>query len=66
MARTLLTIPEVQRRLRVGHSKLYQDFINTGRLRVLRLGERAVRIDEADLDRLIDEFPAREPFTATS
>ena len=60
MPRQILRPKEAQRRLGVGHTKFYEDFINTGRLRLVRLGPRAVGIVERELDELIDHLPERD------
>jgi predicted DNA-binding transcriptional regulator AlpA len=60
MPRQILRPKEAQRRLGVGHTKFYEDFINTGRLRLVRLGPRAVGIVERELDELIDQLPERD------
>jgi predicted DNA-binding transcriptional regulator AlpA len=60
MPRQILRPKEAQRRLGVGHTKFYQDFINTGRLKLVRLGERSVGILEHELDALIDQLPERD------
>jgi excisionase family DNA binding protein len=65
MPRKLISFSEARRRLGVGNTKFYADFVNTGKLRTVRLGPRAVRVAEDELDRLIDELPLREvPQTA--
>jgi predicted DNA-binding transcriptional regulator AlpA len=58
MPRQILRPKEAQRRLGVGHTKFYADYVNTGRLRLVRLGERSVGILEHELDALIDQLPA--------
>jgi excisionase family DNA binding protein len=58
--RQVLRPKEAARRLGVGHTKFYEDFINTGRLRLVRLGERSVGVLEHELDELIDHLPERE------
>jgi predicted DNA-binding transcriptional regulator AlpA len=60
MSRQILRPKEAQRRLGVGHTKFYEDFINTGRLKLVRLGERSVGVLEHELDELIDQLPARD------
>jgi hypothetical protein len=60
MARQVLRPKEAQRRLGVGHTKFYQDFVNTGRLKLVRLGERSVGVLEHELDALIDQLPERD------
>jgi predicted DNA-binding transcriptional regulator AlpA len=64
MPRRILRPKEAQLRLGVGHTKFYADFINTGRLRLVRLGPRAVGIVEDELDKLIDQLPEREATAA--
>jgi predicted DNA-binding transcriptional regulator AlpA len=60
MPRQILRPKEAQRRLGVGHTKFYEDFIGTGRLRLVRLGERSVGVLEHELDKLIDQLPERD------
>jgi predicted DNA-binding transcriptional regulator AlpA len=60
MPRQILRPKEAQRRLGVGHTKFYADFINTGRLKLVRLGERSVGVLEHELDKLIDQLPERD------
>jgi predicted DNA-binding transcriptional regulator AlpA len=60
MAQTVLRLKEVRRRLGISNTTLYEDWINGGRLRVVRLGPRAVGVIEADLDQAIADLPRRE------
>jgi predicted DNA-binding transcriptional regulator AlpA len=60
MARQVLRPKEAQRRLGVGHTKFYADYVNTGKLRLVRLGERSVGVLEHELDKLIDQLPKRD------
>jgi excisionase family DNA binding protein len=50
----LLRIPEVAERLRVSR-RTVQAWIASGRLRVVRLGRRCVRVDPAELARFLGE-----------
>jgi predicted DNA-binding transcriptional regulator AlpA len=61
MPKKVLRIPEIRRRLNVGNTTLYEEYINTGRLRMVRLGPRAVGATEDDVDALIDALPVRPP-----
>ena len=45
-------------RLGVGHSKFYEDFVATGRVKLVRLGPRSVAVPEDELDALIDQLIA--------
>jgi predicted DNA-binding transcriptional regulator AlpA len=56
MPRRILRPKEAQQRLGVKHSAFYENFINTGRLRLVRLGPRAVGVVEDELDALIGEM----------
>jgi hypothetical protein len=51
----LVTIPQAAARLCVSRSHLYDEFINTGRLRVVHIG-RAARIVVADLAVLVEQL----------
>ena len=54
--RRLVRPKEAQKRLGVGHTKFYKDFVNTGRLRLVELGPRSKAAVEDELDALIDEI----------
>jgi hypothetical protein len=56
--RKLLRLPEARKRLAVGKTKFDEDFIKTGRLRLLRIGPKCVAVVEDELDALIDEIVA--------
>jgi predicted DNA-binding transcriptional regulator AlpA len=60
MSRQILRPKEAARRLGLGHTKFYADYVNTGRLRLVRLGERSVGVLEHELDALIDQLPERD------
>lgn len=50
------------KRLGIGHSKFWQDFIKTGKLKLVRLGPRSVGVFEDELDEVMDALPvANEP-----
>lgn len=53
--KTLLTIPEVARRLGVSRSHAYETVIAKGLVPVIRIG-RAVRVRPEDVDALIDRL----------
>lgn len=56
--RLLLTIPEAAERLSVGKTFIREQFINTGRLPVIRIG-RAVRVKADELERLVEELSGK-------
>jgi predicted DNA-binding transcriptional regulator AlpA len=56
MPRRIIRPKEAQQRLGVGHSKFYEDFVNTGRLRLARLGPKSVGVIEDELDAFIDQL----------
>jgi predicted DNA-binding transcriptional regulator AlpA len=56
--RKLLRLPEARKRLAVGKTKFDEDFIKTGRLRLVRIGPKCVAVVEDELDALIDEIVA--------
>jgi hypothetical protein len=56
--RKLVRPKEAQRRLGVGHTKFWQDFVATGRLKLVELGPRSKAAVEDELDDLIDELIA--------
>jgi hypothetical protein len=45
-----------QGRLPVGRTKFYEDYVNTGRLRLVRLGPRSVAVVDDEVDKLIAEL----------
>ena len=49
MPRRVLRPREVQRRLGIGHTRFYE-IVGSGKLRLVRLGERSVGIIEDELD----------------
>jgi predicted DNA-binding transcriptional regulator AlpA len=57
--------PAAWRRLGVGRSKFYSDFVRKGRLRSVKLGPRAVGFFDDELDALIEEL-RRERDTSTA
>jgi hypothetical protein len=68
--RRLVRPKEAQKRLGVGHTKFWQDFVATGRLRLVELGPRSKAAVEDELDDLIaeliaerDEKPQRDAAT---
>jgi hypothetical protein len=56
--RRLVRPKEAQKRLGVGHTKFWRDFVATGRLRLVELGPRAKAAVEDELDDLIEELIA--------
>jgi predicted DNA-binding transcriptional regulator AlpA len=56
MSRRILRPREAWQRLGIKHTAFYERFINTGRLRLVRLGPRAVGVVEDELDALIGEM----------
>ena len=64
IAKRVVRFKIAQQRLGVGHSKFYADFIQKGRLRVVRLGARSCGVLENELDALIEELAKqRDPNT---
>jgi predicted DNA-binding transcriptional regulator AlpA len=53
-----LRLKQVQARLGIRKSKLYDDYIRTGRLKLVRLGPRSVAVPEPELDALQAELIA--------
>jgi predicted DNA-binding transcriptional regulator AlpA len=51
--RRILRPREAQRRLGIGHTTFYEDYVATGRIRLVALGERARGVIEDELDDLI-------------
>jgi hypothetical protein len=66
MPRTIIRPREAQRRLGVGQTKFYEDYVATGKLKLVRLGPRAVGVVEDELDRFIDELPDARPTAPAS
>jgi predicted DNA-binding transcriptional regulator AlpA len=58
MARRILRQKEALSRLSIGHTKFYEDFIKTGRLRAVHLGPKARGYLEDEIDGLIDQLAA--------
>jgi len=56
MPKRVVRLKIAQRRLGIGHTKFREDFIDTGRLRVVRLGPKSCGVIEQELDALIDEL----------
>jgi predicted DNA-binding transcriptional regulator AlpA len=60
MPRKVIRPREAQTRLGIRHTRFYE-LVNTGKLKLVRLGPRSVGVLEEELDRFIDELPnARE------
>jgi predicted DNA-binding transcriptional regulator AlpA len=58
MPRRVIRPREAWQRLGVKHTAFYERFVNTGRLRLIRLGPRAVGVVEDELDALIGQMIA--------
>lgn len=58
MGRRLVRMSEGPKRLGIGKTKFREDYIDTERLRLVPLGERAVRLVEDELDAVVDEVIA--------
>jgi predicted DNA-binding transcriptional regulator AlpA len=52
----ILRPKEAQKRLGIGHTNFWENFVQTGRLRLVRLGPRSVGVIEHELDALIDKM----------
>jgi predicted DNA-binding transcriptional regulator AlpA len=52
---------EVLERLGIRKTTLYESFIKTGKLRLVKIGARAVGVIEDELDALIEEPSQRQP-----
>ena len=59
MSALLLTIEEAAQLLSISRSHMYEQFISSGRLRVVRIG-RSARIVALDLEALVDELASSE------
>ena len=64
--RSLLRKKEAQRRLGVGKTKFYEDYIRTGRLRLVPISERIECVVEEDVDAVIAEKIAASETAAPS
>jgi predicted DNA-binding transcriptional regulator AlpA len=58
MPHQILRPEQAWKRLGVKRSTFYREFVATGRLRLVKLGERARGVLEHELDHLIDELAA--------
>lgn len=54
--RRILRLAEVRKRIPIGRTKLDEDFIKTGRLKLIKLGKRAVGVLESNVEQVIDEL----------
>lgn len=52
----LLTVKDVEQRLQIAHTKLYE-LLGSGKLRSIKIG-RARRIKESDLERFVEDLAA--------
>ena len=59
----ILRPAEAWRRLGIGHSKFYADFVRPGRIRLLDLGPQTRGVLEHELDALIDAIAAERDRT---
>lgn len=57
-AKKILRPKEAQKKLGIGRTKFWDDFVNTGRLRKIRLGPRAIGFLESNVDAVIDALVA--------
>jgi len=56
MPKRVVRLNVAQKRLGIGHTKFREDFLNSGRLRIVRLGPKSCGVIEQELDALIDEL----------
>jgi hypothetical protein len=56
--RRLVRPKEAWKRLGIGHTKFYEDYIQTGRIKLIDLGPKCKAIVEDELDDLINELVA--------
>jgi hypothetical protein len=62
MAKRILKPREIYQRLSIGKTKFHEDFVATGKVRWINLGERSKGLTEEEVDRLVDEVARnREP-----
>jgi len=54
----ILRPKEAWERLGIKRQKFYEDFVNTGRIKLFPLGKRAKGCLEAEVERVIDEMAA--------
>ena len=52
----LLKPRQILEKIPVGKTVLYQEFVSTGRIKLVRIGKRTVVAREEHVDRLIDEL----------
>jgi excisionase family DNA binding protein len=60
MAHKLIRPREAQARLGIRHTRFYE-LVNSGRLKLVRLGPRSVGVLEHDLDAFIEGLPNARP-----
>jgi hypothetical protein len=53
--RKLIRVKDAQARLLCGHTKFYEQFINTGRLTLVAIGKRTKAAVEDEVDALVEE-----------
>jgi excisionase family DNA binding protein len=63
MPKKILRPREARQRLGIGNTRFYE-LVNEGKIRLVRLGPRAVGVIEDELDQLITELPVRLPSEA--
>jgi predicted DNA-binding transcriptional regulator AlpA len=56
--RRILRLAEVRKRLSIGRTMLDEKYIKTGRLKLIKLGKRAVGVLESNVEEVIDELLA--------
>lgn len=66
MSRRIVRFQEGLRRIPVGRTKFRQDYIDTGRLRLVPLGRRAVGLVEDELAQVVDEVIAERDDAAVA
>jgi hypothetical protein len=56
--RNLISLAEAMARLNCKHTKFYDDYVNTGRLKLVKLGPQKKAAVEDEVDALIEEMIA--------
>jgi predicted DNA-binding transcriptional regulator AlpA len=56
--RRILRLAEVRQRIGVGRTMLDEEYIKTGKLKLIKLGKRAVGVLESNVEEVIDELLA--------
>lgn len=66
MSKAVLRPKNVAARLDVSLTTFYENYVNTGLIKLRRLGPRSVGALEEEVDRLIEELPVIEPRQASA